>query len=594
MITHTRKTIVQGVLLALVFILGMSGTSQGAEFWLRAETMLKTLPSTSDITMWGFAQCTDGSYTVCDPATVPGPRLTVPVGDPVLTVNLRNNLTGPLVEPVSIVIPGQTAVMSPVKITDGSGRQRVTSFTTETPPDNSTTIVYSWTNMRPGTYLYESGTHPAVQVQMGLYGAVTKDAAVGQAYGATTAYASEAILLFSEIDPALHGHVAAGTYGTPPPTGITSTMNYEPKYFLINGAPYSSSTVPLPAGNAGTNVLLRFLNAGLKQRAPVIQGLYFSLVAEDGNAYGYAKQQYSMLLSAGKTIDAIITPAAYGNYAIYDRRLALTDAGVSGGGMLAYLNVAPTGPSKVGVYHQGTWYLDASGNGAWDGTPTDSLFSFGGGLANAQAVAGDWTGTGASKIGVFSDGTWYGDLNGSGTWDGQPPDGLATFGAGIPGALAVVGDWSGTGTVKIGVYKDGAWWVDYNGNSAWDGPAIDRTFSFDAGIAGAVPVAGDWNGTGAANLGVYQDGVWYLDLNGNGVWDGAPADGIYTFGAGLAGAVPVTGDWTGTGRTMIGIYADGTWYLDMNGNYAWDGIPVDTLLSFGGGLAGATPVSGTW
>jgi hypothetical protein len=388
--------------------------------------------------------------------------------------------------------------------------------------------------------------------------------------------------------------VAAGTYGTPPPTGITSTMIYEPKYFLINGAPYTASSVPLPAGNAGTSVLLRFLNAGLKQRAPVIQGLYFSLVAEDGNAYGFTKQQYSMLLSAGKTIDAIITPAAYGNYAIYDRRLALTNAAASGGGMLAYLNVAPTGPSKVGLYHEGTWYLDASGNGAWDGTPTDSLFAFGGGLANAQAVAGDWTGTGASKIGVFSDGTWYGDLNGSGTWDGQPPDGLATFGAGIPGALAVVGDWSGTGTAKIGVYNNGAWWVDYNGNSAWDGTPVDRTFSFDAGIAGAIPVAGDWNGTGAANLGVYKDGVWYLDLNGNGLWDGTPADGVYTFGGGVAGAVPVTGDWTGTGRTMIGIYADGSWYLDMNGNYAWDGMPTDTLLSFGGGLIGAMPVAGAW
>ena len=31
----------------------------------------------------------------------------------------------------------------------------------------------------PGTYLYHSGTHPAVQVQMGLYGALTKNAVDG-------------------------------------------------------------------------------------------------------------------------------------------------------------------------------------------------------------------------------------------------------------------------------------------------------------------------------------------------------------------------------------------------------------------------------
>ena len=40
--------------------------------------------------------------------------------------------------------------------------------------------IYSWTNMKPGTYLYQSGTHPQVQVQMGLYGGVKKDFATGR------------------------------------------------------------------------------------------------------------------------------------------------------------------------------------------------------------------------------------------------------------------------------------------------------------------------------------------------------------------------------------------------------------------------------
>ncbi len=53
----------------------------------------------------------------------------------------------------------------------------------------------------PGTYLYQSGSHPAKQVQMGLYGGVTNDAAVGQAY-AGVPYNNEISLLYSEIDPA--------------------------------------------------------------------------------------------------------------------------------------------------------------------------------------------------------------------------------------------------------------------------------------------------------------------------------------------------------------------------------------------------------
>ena len=90
---------------------------------------------------------------------------------------------------------------------------------------------------------------------------------------------------------------------------------------------------------------------------------------------------------------------------------------------------------------------------------------------------------------------------------------------------------------------------------------------------------------------MYAEGVWYLDLNGNGAWDGTPTDALYYFGGGLSGAVPVTGDWTGTGSTKIGVYVDGVWYVDLNGNGAWDGNPTDGLYYFGGGLTAAVPVA---
>lgn len=360
-----RKSLVQGCLLAPIFILGLNGISWGAEFWLRAETFSKTMPDASVVTMWGFAQC-DNTWN-CTPATVPGPRLTVPAGDTVLTINLRNNLTGPSVEAVSLVIPGltPTAAMTPVKFVDPQGRQRVSAFTSETPADNTTTSTYSWT-AKPGTYLYESGSHPAVQVQMGLYGAVTNDAALGQAYGPSTAYDVEALLFFSEIDPVLHGHVAAGTYGTPPPTGITSTMDYEPKYFLINGQPYTTGTsAPIPAGGAGQDLLLRFLSAALKHRVPTVYGMNMTLVAEDGNLYPYSKQQYSLLLSPGKTMDALVMAAPLGEHPVFDRRLGVTNNGTSAGGMLTSLSVVndltpPTGSVVINGNAPTTASLDVA------------------------------------------------------------------------------------------------------------------------------------------------------------------------------------------------------------------------------------------
>ena len=46
-----------------------------------------------------------------------------------------------------------------------------------------------------------------------------------------------------------------------------------------------------------------------------------------------------------------------------------------------------------------------------------------------------------------------------------------------------------------------------------------RSPHFAFGITGAIPVAGDWNGDGKDEIGVFFKGEWFLDLNGNGQWD---------------------------------------------------------------------------
>lgn len=322
----------RAVLLALAVTALLPAAALAATFNLKAGTTTKTMPDGAVVTMWGFALGTDSGGTVTyGDVTVPGPTLTVPPGDTTLTINLTNDLPAP----ISLVIPGQVAAMTP---TFSGGR--VMSFTHEAAAAGGT-ATYTWTSLKPGTFLYESGTNPAVQVQMGLYGAVKKDAAAGEAYPGRP-YDNEVMLLFSEIDPMLHTHVANGTYGTPPPTGITSTIEYAPKYFLVNGAPFSASSLPLPAGDAGQRLLIRSLNAGLQTHVPVLLGGYMRLVAEDGNPYSYAREDYSINLPAGKTADALFTPSAPGTYPLFDRRLNVTNAGAYPGGMIARLSVGGT------------------------------------------------------------------------------------------------------------------------------------------------------------------------------------------------------------------------------------------------------------
>lgn len=301
-----------------------------AEYWLCADQTTLLMPDGVSVPVWGYALDDDNNaLNGCGgPVSVPGPALSLAPGDTTLTIHLTNNLSSP----TSLVIPGQVSTMTPVMFTDSTGRQRVRAFTQETAP--ASTLTYTWTGFKPGTYAYQSGSHPAVQVQMGLYGAVTRDAAAGTAYTGV-GYDHALTLLYSELDPALHSAVASGAYG--PGTAMTSTIDYRPKYFLVNGAPFSAPATPLAAGNAGQRTLIRFINMGLKSHAPVVQGLHMDVVAEEGHAYPYPRTQYSVLLPAGATRDAILSPALPGTHAVFDRRLDLTNAAQAPGGLLSFL-----------------------------------------------------------------------------------------------------------------------------------------------------------------------------------------------------------------------------------------------------------------
>lgn len=335
------KPLIQAALLAALLAIG--GQAGAVTYDLCAGATSVTTPG-GDIPMWGFGLDDADPATPCA-ASVPGPQLNAPVGDTTLTVNLRNELT----VPVSMIISGQQAAMTPVFFTDGQGRSRVRSFTHETPAGGS--AVYSWGNLKPGTFLYSSGTHAAVQVQMGLYGGLIHDAAAGEAY-AGIAYDNEVVMLYSEIDPALHTAVVDGSYGTP---GYPSTLNYVPKYFLVNGAPFAGGITPaIPAGASGQRTLIRFLNAGLEDHVMVLQGNHMRLVAEDGNTYPWSREQYSVLLAAGKTKDAIFTPGENGTFPVYDRRLRV--------GMMAMLSVAAGVPGPTAVDDSATVAEDSSGN----------------------------------------------------------------------------------------------------------------------------------------------------------------------------------------------------------------------------------------
>jgi len=246
--------------------------------------------------------------------------------------------------------------------------------------------------------------------------------------------------------------------------------------------------------------------------------------------------------------------------------------------------------AAVGVFRNGSWFLDANGNGFWDGA--DRYYPGPFGQPGNSPVAGDWSNDGKAKVGVFKNGTWYLDYNGNGRWDGSGVDRYYAGSFGQAGDLPVAGDWSRDGKAKIGVFRAGAWYLDYNGNGFWDGG--DSYYPGPFGKPGDLPVAGDWNNDGRAEVGVFKNGTWYLDYNGNGRWDGSDIDRYYPGTFGQFGDLPVAGDWNGDGKAEIGVFRAGSWYLDYNGDGAWNGCNVDRCYEGSFGNRGDLPVAGKW
>ena len=224
-------------------------------------------------------------------------------------------------------------------------------------------------------------------------------------------------------------------------------------------------------------------------------------------------------------------------------------------------------------------------------------------------MAGDWTGSGRTDIGDFSNGTWHLDLNDNGVLD---PD--ETFQFGQAGDQPVVGDWDGnpSGRDEIGVFRTapdgitGEFILDTNDDHVMD--AGDTTFTFGLGTDHII--VGDWNGAGTSEVGVYRDAATYIAADAGDIVFSINSSGDHAtftnFVFGLITDKVIIGDWNGNGISKVGVYRDGSsapvgnalyapgtalFTLDTNGNLQYD-AGIDQVFLYG--LYSDQFVSGHW
>lgn len=246
-------------------------------------------------------------------------------------------------------------------------------------------------------------------------------------------------------------------------------------------------------------------------------------------------------------------------------------------------------PSRAGLYREGLWVTDVAGRHRFDpASPEQYGAARFGGLPGDVPIIGDWNGDGRPKLGIYRRGLWILDWTGTSAFTATAGR-IFSFG-GEQGDIPVTGDWTGDGKTKIGIYRAGAWILDTNGDGKFE-EGVDTVLHY-GGIKGDIPVVGHWTGRGKSNIGVDRKGLWLLDSNGNGQFDGPESrvpDTIVQYG--LPEDVPVVGDWTGDGKTKLGVVRDGsTWILDLDGLHMMGkGSPQFTF-----GSKGSIPIVGPW
>lgn len=206
------------------------------------------------------------------------------------------------------------------------------------------------------------------------------------------------------------------------------------------------------------------------------------------------------------------------------------------------------GFAEVAFYFEGQWFIDINGNWQWDDEDLWAKL----GHRDDQPVVGDWDGDGKDDIGVFGL-AWPGDPRAVRREPGLPD--RQNESSGVVKNAPPRPEEAAQGTRELRLSRNGPTRSDI----------IDHVFHY--GTTGDIAVAGDWNGDGIANIGVFHKGLWHLDRNGDGQFtDDDDVEAEF----GQEGDTPIVGDFDGDGVDEIGILRAGQLFLDMNRNYRID------------------------
>jgi hypothetical protein len=193
-------------------------------------------------------------------------------------------------------------------------------------------------------------------------------------------------------------------------------------------------------------------------------------------------------------------------------------------------------------------------------------------------------------------------------YHGEGPHFSCAFAPGRSEATWLSGDWNGDGIADVGKYDPAldAFLLDLNGNGLWDGAlGGDRLVRFAPGRGPGAPLVGDWNGDGREGVGKHvAPGRVYLDADEDGAWEGRAGGDVQSWVDGEL----VVGDWDGDGDDALGQYlrpalrfTPGSFppepdrFLLDDGDGVWEGPPADPRVPIAANpLCPGRPIAFDW
>ena len=209
------------------------------------------------------------------------------------------------------------------------------------------------------------------------------------------------------------------------------------------------------------------------------------------------------------------------------------------------------------------------------------------GLDGDIPVFGDYNGDGKTDYTVFRPRDFFADPTGPSNWYIALNQGSGnnikfakwSYSFGLPDDIPVPGDYDGDGTADLALYRPSTGMFYTMVDVLSDpGPYTRSGTLLDYGLpiwnpagqpaaTGGTPISGDFNGDGRADYAVYQT------VNGEGLWrirlnlpDGTRPYTLQAFGQ--TGDIPLSGDFDGDGKADFAVYRPQDTDLTAQG-YGW-------------------------